>query len=195
MKRLMAALCALVLAMGALAGCSESAGQESQQENNNPVVTVEMANGGVFQIELYPDKAPNTVNNFISLVQKGYYDGIIFHRVEAGLLVQGGDPNGPGIGGPGYQIKGEFSNNGVENDLKHTTGVISMARTMLSYDTAGSQFFICLTDLPSLDGDYATFGKVISGMDVVQKIAVGDTMKKVTVDTKGVTYPEPEKIQ
>lgn len=185
MKKL---ICMILIAVTVLAGCGNSGGK-------NPVVTVEMASGSKFTIELYPDKAPNTVKNFISLIQQGYYDGLKFHRVERGLLVQGGDPLGTGMGGPGYQIKGEFPNNGVNNDLKHTEGVISMARTMLSNDTAGSQFFICLVDLPSLDGDYATFGKVISGMDVVKNIQVGDVMKTVTVDTKGVTYDAPEKIQ
>ena len=166
-------------------GCASN---ETSEEN--PVVTVKMADGGTFQVELYPDTAPNTVNNFISLVESGFYDGLTFHRVEQGLLIQGGDPNGNGTGGPGYTIQGEFPNNSFENDLKHTEGVISMARAM-DPDSAGSQFFICLTALPSLDGDYATFGKVISGMDVVQSIAIGDVMESVTVDTKGVDYPDP----
>ena len=177
-----------------LVGCGDG-GSQGGANGDNPVVTVKMASGGEFTIELYPDVAPNTVNNFISLVEQGYYDGIIFHRVEPGLLVQGGDPTGTGAGGPGYSIVGEFTNNGVKNDLSHTTGVISMARRMTSNDTAGSQFFICLTNLPSLDGDYATFGKVISGMDVVKNISIGDMMEKVTVDTKGVDYPDPKKAE
>lgn len=185
------ALAAVLICSGLMAGCSDG----GSAETGNPVVSVEMENGEKFQVELYPNIAPNTVRNFISLVQKGFYDGLIFHRVETGALVQGGDPEGTGIGGPGYTIKGEFTSNGVDNSLSHTEGVISMARTMASNDTAGSQFFICLTDLKSLDGYYASFGKVISGMETVRKIAAGDVMKKVTVDTKGVTYEEPETLR
>ena len=169
----------------------------------NPIVTIEMENGDIMKAELYPEIAPNTVNNFISLVKKGYYDGIIFHRVIRGFMIQGGDPQGTGVGGPGYSIKGEFSGNGFKNDLKHTPGVLSMARTMMP-DTAGSQFFIMHETSPHLDGQYAGFGKVIEGLDVVNKIAAVATdymdkplepqvMKKVTVDTFGVDYPEPEK--
>lgn len=169
----------------------------------NPIVTIEMENGDIMKAELYPEIAPNTVNNFISLVKQGYYDGIIFHRVIRGFMIQGGDPQGTGVGGPGYSIKGEFSGNGFKNDLKHTPGVLSMARTMLP-DTAGSQFFIMHETSPHLDGQYAGFGKVIEGLDVVNKIAAVATdymdkplesqvMKKVTVDTFGVDYPEPEK--
>lgn len=169
----------------------------------NPIVTIEMENGDIMKAELYPEIAPNTVNNFISLIQKGYYDGIIFHRVIAGFMLQGGDPQGLGTGGPGYCIKGEFSHNGFENNLRHTPGVLSMARTMFP-DSAGSQFFIMHKTSPHLDGEYAAFGKVIEGMDIVNKIAEVDTdfsdkpltpqvMKKVTVDTFGETYPEPEK--
>lgn len=169
----------------------------------NPIVTIEMENGDVMKAELYPEIAPNTVNNFISLVSKGYYDGLIFHRVIRGFMIQGGCPKGIGVGGPGYQIKGEFSQNGFENSLAHTKGVLSMARAMHP-DSAGSQFFIMHEDAPHLDGAYAAFGKVIEGLDVVDKIACVDTdysdkplevqrMKKVTVDTKGVDYPEPEK--
>ncbi|MEW9107349.1 peptidylprolyl isomerase, partial [Paenibacillus sp.] len=154
---------------------------------------------------LYPDKAPNTVNNFISLVNKGFYDGTIFHRVIPGFMIQGGDPQGIGIGGPGYSIKGEFSNNGVENDLKHTEGVLSMARSQ-DPNSAGSQFFIMVADAPHLDGDYAAFGKVIKGMETAQAIVnvpkgaddkpeKEQKMKKVTVNTFGITYPEPEKTQ
>ena len=184
------ALAAVLICSALMAGCSDG----GSAETGNPVVSVEMENGEKFQVELYPNIAPNTVRNFISLVQKGFYDGLSFHRVETGALVQGGDPEGTGIGGPGYTIKGEFTSNGVDNSLSHTEGVISMARTMASNDTAGSQFFICLTDLKSLDGYYASFGKVISGMETVRKIAAGDVMKKVTVDTKGVTYEEPETL-
>lgn len=185
------ALAAVLICSALMAGCSDG----GSAETGNPVVSVEMENGEKFQVELYPNIAPNTVRNFISLVQKGFYDGLSFHRVETGALVQGGDPEGTGIGGPGYTIKGEFTSNGVDNSLSHTEGVISMARTTASNDTAGSQFFICLTDLKSLDGYYASFGKVISGMETVRKIAAGDVMKKVTVDTKGVTYEEPETLR
>ena len=169
----------------------------------NPIVTIEMENGDIMKAELYPDIAPNTVNNFISLVKKGYYDGVIFHRVIKGFMIQGGDPLGTGTGGPGYCIKGEFSHNGFQNDLKHTPGVLSMARTMAP-DSAGSQFFIMHQTSPHLDGEYAAFGQVIEGMDVVNKIAAVPTdfrdaprkkqmMKTVTAETFGVDYPEPEK--
>lgn len=169
----------------------------------NPIVTIEMENGDIMKAELYPEIAPNTVNNFISLIQKGYYDGIIFHRVIPGFMLQGGDPTGTGTGGPGYCIAGEFSNNGFQNDLKHTPGVLSMARTMIP-DSAGSQFFIMHQTSPHLDGEYAAFGKVIEGMETVNKIATSPTdysdrplqeqkMKKVTVDTFGVSYDEPVK--
>lgn len=169
----------------------------------NPIVTIEMENGDIMKAELYPEIAPNTVNNFISLVNKNFYDGVIFHRVIAGFMIQGGDPQGTGMGGPGYCIKGEFSHNGFQNDLKHTPGVLSMARTMIP-DTAGSQFFIMHKNSPHLDGEYAAFGKVIEGLDIVDKIATTRTdysdrpleeqkMKKVTVETFGVEYPEPEK--
>ena len=136
----------------------------------NPVVTFTMADGKVMKAELYPEVAPNTVNNFVSLVKKGYYDGLIFHRVINGFMIQGGCPDGTGMGGPGYEIKGEFSQNGFKNDLKHSEGVLSMARTMIP-DSAGSQFFIMHKDAPHLDGQYAAFGKVVAGMDVVDKIA------------------------
>ncbi|MBQ7447250.1 MAG: peptidylprolyl isomerase [Eubacterium sp.] len=169
----------------------------------NPIVTIEMENGDIIKAELYPEIAPNTVNNFISLINKGYYDGIIFHRVIRGFMIQGGDPEGTGMGGPGYCIKGEFSHNGFKNDLKHEPGVLSMARTMMP-NTAGSQFFIMHQTSPHLDGEYAGFGKVIEGMENVNKIAETRTgfqdrpveeqrMKKVTVETFGVDYPEPEK--
>ncbi len=168
---------------------------------SNPIVTIEMENGDIIRAELYPAVAPNTVNNFISLINKGFYDGIIFHRVIPGFMIQGGDPQGIGVGGPGYSIKGEFARNGFKNDLKHTAGVLSMARSMMP-NSAGSQFFIMHKDAPHLDGDYAAFGKVIEGMDVVDKIANVPTgpqdrpiddqrMKSVTVDTHGVTFSEP----
>lgn len=171
----------------------------------NPVVTITMNNGDVIKAELYPDIAPISVNNFISLINKGYYDGLIFHRVIRGFMIQGGCPNGTGMGGPGYCIKGEFAQNGVENNLKHTEGVLSMARAMHP-NSAGSQFFIMHKNAPHLDGGYAAFGKVIEGMDVVNKIAETATdyndrpledqiMKTVSVDTFGVEYPEPEKYR
>jgi peptidyl-prolyl cis-trans isomerase B (cyclophilin B) len=170
----------------------------------NPVVTIEMENGSIIKAELYPEIAPNTVNNFISLIQKGYYDGLIFHRVINGFMIQGGCPLGNGTGGPGYQIKGEFSHNGFENNLCHEPGVLSMARAM-NPNSAGSQFFIMHQEYPSLDGEYAAFGKVIEGMDVVNTIAKTKTdfrdrpienqvMKSVTVETFGVDYPAPEKM-
>lgn len=168
----------------------------------NPVVTIEMENGDIMKAELYPQIAPNTVNNFISLIKKGFYDGVIFHRVIPGFMIQGGDPEGTGIGGPGYSIKGEFTQNGFPNQLKHTPGVLSMARTMMP-DSAGSQFFIMHKTSPHLDGQYAAFGKIIEGLDVVDKIAQVRTnfqdaplekqvIKKVTVETFGEEYPEPE---
>ena len=170
---------------------------------SNPIVTIEMENGDVMKAELYPEIAPNTVNNFISLVKKGFYDGVIFHRVIAGFMIQGGDPLGKGVGGPGYSIKGEFTANRFPNNLKHDRGVLSMARTMAP-NSAGSQFFIMHEDAPHLDGQYAAFGKVIEGIEAVDRIAavrtdyndrprIPQVMKKVTVDTFGVDYPEPEK--
>ena len=170
---------------------------------SNPIVTIEMENGDIIKAELYPEIAPNTVNNFISLVKNKFYDGIIFHRVIRGFMIQGGDPQGIGIGGPGYSIKGEFKMNGVANDLKHTRGVLSMARSMAP-NSAGSQFFIMHEDAPHLDGQYAAFGKVIEGIEEVDKICsvrtdyndkprIPQVMKKVTVDTLGVDYPEPVK--
>ena len=169
----------------------------------NPIVTITMENGDVIKAELYPDIAPNTVNNFISLVKKGFYNGLNFHRIINGFMIQGGCPEGTGMGGPNYSIKGEFSQNGFKNDLKHTEGVLSMARSMRP-DSAGSQFFIMHKAAPHLDGAYAAFGKVIEGMDVVNKIATNRTtygdrpvkeqkMASVTVDTFGIDYPEPEK--
>ena len=171
----------------------------------NPIVTFTMENGDVMKAELYPEIAPVSVNNFISLIQKHFYDGLIFHRVIKGFMIQGGDPEGSGMGGPGYSIRGEFAQNGFPNDLKHTPGVLSMARSMHP-DSAGSQFFLMHKTSPHLDGAYAAFGKVIEGLDVVDKIAETATdysdrpledqvMKTVTVDTFGVDYPEPEKLQ
>lgn len=171
----------------------------------NPIVKFEMNDGSIFEAELYPEIAPNTVNNFISLVKKGFYDGLIFHRVIKGFMIQGGDPQGTGMGGPGYSIKGEFTNNGFTNDLKHTPGVLSMARAM-DPDSAGSQFFIMHETSPHLDGSYAAFGKVVNGLDVINTIADVRTdwndrpmeeqvIKSVTVDTFGVEYDEPVTIK
>ena len=168
----------------------------------NPIITMTMADDSVMKFELYPDIAPNTVKNFISLVKKGFYDGLIFHRVIEGFMIQGGDPDGNGTGGPGYSIKGEFSDNGFENNLKHEPGVLSMARSMMP-NSAGSQFFIMHRNAPHLDGAYAAFGKVTDGMDIVDTIAECDTdfndcpldkqvIKTITVDTFGVEYPKPE---
>ncbi len=168
----------------------------------NPVVVITMENGKTMVAELYPDIAPNTVNNFISLVQKGFYDGLVFHRVIEGFMIQGGCPDGTGMGGPGYQIKGEFNMNGYPNDLKHTEGVLSMARAQHP-DSAGSQFFIMHKKSPHLDGSYAAFGKVIEGQEVVNEIATTQTgamdrpitpqvIKSMVVDLDGESYPEPE---
>ncbi len=174
------------------------------EEKKNPVVTFVMESGESFRAELYPEIAPNTVNNFISLVQSGFYDGTIFHRVIKGFMIQGGDPEGTGMGGPGYSIRGEFSRNGFENELKHTAGVLSMARAQ-NPNSAGSQFFVMHKNSPYLDGDYAAFGKVIEGMETVNSIAECQTdyedrpieeqkMKTVTVETFDTEYPEPEKL-
>ena len=170
----------------------------------NPIVTITMENGDVMKAELYPEIAPNTVNNFISLIKKGFYDGVCFHRIIAGFMIQGGDPEGTGMGGPGYSIKGEFNSNGFKNDLKHSKGVLSMAPTQIP-DSAGSQFFIMHADAPHLDGEYAAFGALIEGLDVLDNIATTDTdwsdrprnpqvMQSVTVDTFGVDYDEPETV-
>lgn len=170
---------------------------------SNPIVTIEMENGKTITAELFPEIAPNTVNNFISLIKKGFYNGLTFHRVIYGFMLQGGCPDGTGMGNPGYSIKGEFDSNGFKNELKHTEGVLSMARSMMP-NSAGSQFFIMHKAAPHLDGQYAAFGKVTDGMDVVNEIAEVDTdfrdkpldpqiISKITVDTKGVDYPEPEK--
>lgn len=171
----------------------------------NPIVTITMENGGVIKAELYPEIAPNTVNNFVDLINRGFYDGLIFHRVIPGFMIQGGCPDGNGMGGPGYSIKGEFARNGFKNDLKHTRGVLSMARAMHP-DSAGSQFFIMTSDAPHLDGQYASFGKVIEGMEVADKIVntkadmsdrpyEDQVMKSVTVDTQGEKFNEPEIIE
>ena len=168
---------------------------------SNPIVTFEMENGSVMKAELYPEVAPNTVNNFISLIKKGFYDGLIFHRVIPGFMIQGGDPKGSGSGGPGYCIKGEFRANGFANDLLHSRGVLSMARTMAP-NSAGSQFFVMHENSPHLDGQYAAFGKVIEGIETVDEVCkvrtdyndrprIPQVMKKVTVETFGVDYPEP----
>lgn len=169
----------------------------------NPIVTITMGNGDIMKAELYPEIAPNTVNNFISLINRGFYDGVIFHRVIKGFMIQGGDPEGTGMGGPGYSIAGEFSQNGFKNDLKHEPGVLSMARSMMP-DSAGSQFFIMHKNSPHLDGAYAAFGKVTEGLDIVNKIAECHTdysdrpmepqvIKTMTVETFGEIYPEPAK--
>ena len=171
---------------------------------NNPIVTIEMEDGGIIKAELYPDIAPQSVYNFISLANSGYYDGLIFHRCIYGFMIQGGCPDGTGMGGPGYSIKGEFTGNGFQNNLVHDRGVLSMARTMAP-DSAGSQFFVMVEKAPHLDGQYAAFGKVIEGMEVADAIVntkrdwndkprQPQRMKKVTVDTFGVDYPEPEKV-
>lgn len=179
--------------------------EATHMENNkfkNPVVTIEMVDGGIMKIELYPDIAPNTVNSFISLVNKGFYNGIIFHRVIPGFMIQGGDPEGIGMGGPGYSIRGEFNSNGFNNDLKHSRGVLSMARSS-DRNSAGSQFFIMVEDAPHLDGEYAAFGKVIEGMEVADKIVSAkrdrydkpleeQKMKNVSVELFGREYTEPE---
>lgn len=181
---------------------------DTPTDKNNPIATITMESGEAIKVELYPKVAPNTVKSFIALAQKGYYNGLIFHRVIPGFMIQGGDPNGNGTGGPGYSIKGEFTNNGFVNDLKHERGVISMGRTSQSKDSAGSQFFIVVADYKSLDKEYAAFGKVISGMETVDKIVntpsgekakdkpnQDQIMKSVTIDTMGVTYAEPEVIK
>ena len=179
--------------------------RKTMAEKKNPVITIEMTNGDIIKAELYPDVAPNTVNNFLSLVNKEFYNGLIFHRVIKGFMIQGGCPDGNGMGGPGYCIKGEFSHNGFQNDLAHTEGVLSMARAM-NPNSAGSQFFIMHKDAPYLNGEYAAFGQVIDGMDIVNKIAEVRTdysdrpmkeqkIKSITAETFGVEYPEPEKCR
>lgn len=195
----------LLAACCGLAGCAQEATEEPQtMEQQYPIATIEMADGSVIRIELYPDVAENTVKNFIYLANTGFYDGVIFHRVIEGFMIQGGDPDGTGMGGPGYEIRGEFTHNGFQNDLLHTRGVLSMARTA-DPNSAGSQFFIMTDDAPHLDNEYASFGMVIEGMDVVDAIVntkrdwhdrprETQRMKTVTVDTQGVEYDEPEKV-
>ncbi|QGQ46050.1 peptidylprolyl isomerase [Metabacillus sediminilitoris] len=196
-----------------IGGCSSSENEKlnkldskpKQTIKDNPVATITMENNDVIKIELYPNIAPNTVSNFITLAESGFYNGVIFHRVIPGFMIQGGDPNGDGTGGPDYHIKGEFTSNGFENQLKHERGIISMARTQAP-DTAGSQFFIMVADADSLDGEYAAFGKVTEGMDVVDNIVNAQRdqqdkplkeqkMKQITIETFGIDYPQPEKIE
>ena len=203
----------LLAALLAGTGCAAKETEKTEMENSNqyPIATITMEDGGTIVLELYPEIAPISVANFISLANSGFYDGVIFHRVIPGFMIQGGDPDGRGTGGPGYTIKGEFSNNHVQNDISHERGVISMARQghpyfpELAYNTAGSQFFIMHADSPFLDGDYAAFGRVLEGMDTVDKIASCPTdgndrpledqvMASVRVETFGVDYGEPEKI-
>lgn len=196
-----------------LTGCGTTDNNQSnngstkpaQKIEDNPIVTIEMENNDLIKMELYPNVAPNTVNNFISLVESGFYDGLIFHRVIPDFMIQGGDPEGVGTGGPGYTIKGEFEDNGFENSIKHERGIVSMARSQAP-DSAGSQFFIMVADSNNLDGSYAAFGKVIEGMDAVDYIVNVKTdeqdkpkedqkIKKVTVETFGIDYPEPKKAE
>ncbi|KMJ56199.1 peptidylprolyl isomerase [Bacillus sp. LL01] len=187
MKKMVLRWCLLMIALMMLVACGQSSDEEMNEADeqgsdevasdaDSPIVTMEMENGGEVLIELYPDVAPKTVGNFVSLVEEGFYDGLTFHRVIPGFMIQGGDPDGNGTGGPGYSIEGEFSSNGFENNLKHDRGVISMARSQ-DPNSGGSQFFIMVADTPSLDGEYASFGKVIKGMDVVDKIVTVDTVR------------------
>ncbi|AZK44390.1 peptidylprolyl isomerase [Erysipelothrix sp. P66] len=212
MKKITTLLVMSFFVLISLTGCSQTPNQpkpdassevQDFSKDTNPVVTIEMEDGGIIKVELYPDIAPNTVNNFISLAQNSFYDGLLFHRVIPGFMIQGGDPKGTGTGGPGYTIKGEFAQNNFDNPIKHQRGVISMARSK-GNDTAGSQFFIVTSDSPHLDGSYAAFGNVIEGMETVDRIVNVKTnqenrpvdgseqvMKHVTVDTKGKTYTTP----
>lgn len=221
-KKILLICSIFIIGLFALIGCGINGTTEKGKENTEktqeesekgtdetnehlPIATIKVKDYGTIQLELYPEVAPNTVNNFISLSNSGFYDGLTFHRVIKGFMIQGGDPEGVGTGGPGYSIVGEFTSNGFANSLKHTKGVISMARSS-NPDSAGSQFFIMSADAPHLDGEYAAFGKVISGIEVVEKIENVNTnssdkpkedvvIESVTVDTKGVEYTEPEKIQ
>ena len=209
MKKIIALLLSLLLVFS-FAGCTEKADEPSDEpvteiQTSNPVATITVKDYGTIKVELYYDVAPNTVLNFISLANSGFYDGLIFHRVIENFMIQGGDPEGTGMGGPDYSIKGEFTINGFENNLSHKRGVISMARAGYSYDSAGSQFFICHADSTYLDGQYASFGMVIDGMNVVDEIAAVDTnssdkplkpvvIESVVVDTHGQTYKEPVTI-
>ena len=203
-KKILIAAVLAFLAVLTLVSCSKDKPAESGDLGDSVMVQIEMQNGGIIKLELYPKAAPITVENFVNLVNEGFYDGLIFHRVIRGFMIQGGCPDGTGMGGPGYTIKGEFSQNGFANDLRHTEGVLSMARAMHP-DSAGSQFFIMHKNSPHLDGAYAAFGKITEGMDIVNKIAETATdysdrpleeqkMKKVTVDTMGVEYPAPERV-
>ena len=198
-------LCSLACAKGEDAGKDADAQGSRKADKSHPLATIRMKDGGVIEFELYPEIAPETVKNFISLANSGYYDGLLFHRVIPGFMIQGGDPNGNGTGGPGYCIKGEFAANGFENTLSHTRGTVSMGRRSKPYDSAGSQFFIVHQDKLGLDGQYAAFGRVISGMEAVDKIANTTTdsknkpyrdqiMESVRVETWGVAYGEPEKL-
>ena len=213
MKKIISIFLVLLMTFSivAFSGCTKDEQEpvdeeiQTQEEisKGNPIAVIKVKDFGEIKVELYPDKAPNTVNNFISLANKGFYDGLTFHRVISGFMIQGGCPEGTGMGDPGYSIKGEFSVNGVDNDLKHTRGVISMARGGYSYDSAGSQFFIMHQDSPHLDGQYASFGMVTEGIEIVDQIASVSTngndkpfddvvIESVTVDTHGVSYAEPE---
>ena len=213
MKKIISIFLVLLMTFSivAFSGCTKDEQEpvdeeiQTQEEisKGNPIAVIKVKDFGEIKVELYPDKAPNTVNNFISLANKGFYDGLTFHRVISGFMIQGGCPEGTGMGDPGYSIKGEFSVNGVDNDLKHTRGVISMARAGYSYDSAGSQFFIMHQDSPHLDGQYASFGMVTEGIEIVDQIASVSTngndkpfddivIESVTVDTHGVSYAEPE---
>lgn len=203
-------VCVILTIVG---GCGSSGEVQTEEKESkpaqviedNPIVTIMMENNDVIKVELYPTIAPNTVNNFISLAESGFYDGVIFHRVIPGFMIQGGDPEGTGTGGPDYSIKGEFTSNGFNNELKHERGVISMARTK-DPNSAGSQFFIMVSDSSNLDGEYAAFGKVTEGMEVVDNIVNAERdsqdkplkdqkMKEVTIETFGIDYPEPEKVK
>ncbi len=193
-----------ILVAALLIGQTSLVSANEGKSAKNPLVTMDLGDLGVIKIELYPEIAPNTVNNFISLVKQGYYDGVIFHRVIPGFMIQGGDPTGTGSGGPGYSIRGEFNQNGFKNDLLHKRGVVSMARSNMP-DSAGSQFFIMVADYPSLDGAYAAFGQVVEGIEVADAIVavqrdrmdkpiVDQRIEKVTVETFGIDYPEPDKL-
>jgi len=205
MKRLLVILACTSIIMTSMSGCIR---KKETDSGSNPIVTLDIEDFGIIKIELYPDAAPNTVNNFIKLVQDGYYDGLTFHRVIPNALIQGGDPNGDGTGGPGYSIKGEFANNGFKNPVKHTRGVISMARNPYDYDSAGSQFFIVLAEeYPSWDGEYAAFGKVVEGIETADELASVDrdsysnkpyddvVIKKATVELHGKKYKAPKVIK
>jgi len=198
-------MCAVFIFIAYESGAFQTTGRVREPMGEFPIATITMEDGGVIRVELYPEIAPNTVNNFIYLANSGFYNGLIFHRVISGFMIQGGCPEGSGMGSPGYFIRGEFASNGIANDLLHERGVISMARRAMPLDSAGSQFFIMHGDSPLLDGDYAGFGRVIEGMDVVDRIAGTQTaaqdrpvadqrIREITVETFGVQYPEPERL-